>query len=194
MRVLLIAMLVSLSACTLRPQPKSVWAQREQVMRFHEIAWFDGDWRICEVGINCPQTTGKSPIQGMAIASAIDQTDRTDLPQAFSRPILVHFGFDQMSPELPPVLDGLLKVLRDDDLIRITGYTDSTGDKTYNQKLAHARAKQVAAWIEQRGVRNPLEIMARGSCCYLEPNDTERGRALNRRVEILIIEKENQDE
>lgn len=194
MRVLLIAMLVSLVACTLRPQPKSVWAQQEQVVRFHEIAWFDEDWRICEVGINCPLTTGKSPIQGMAITSAIDQTHRTDLPQTSSRPILVQFGFDQQNPDLPLALGDLLKALGDDDRIRITGYTDSTGDKAYNQKLAHARAKQVAAWIERLGVKNPLEIIARGGCCYLVPNDTERGRARNRRVEILIIEKENQDE
>lgn len=194
MRVLLIAMLVSLVACTLRPQPKSVWAQQEQVMRFNGIAWFDEDWRICEVGINCPLTTGKSPIQGMAITSAIDQTHRTDLPQTSSRPILVQFGFDQQNPDLPLALGDLLKALGDDDRIRITGYTDSTGDKAYNQKLAHARAKQVAAWIERFGVKNPLEIIARGGCCYLAPNDTERGRARNRRVEILIIEKENQDE
>lgn len=193
MRVFLMIMLVLLSACVQpKPKTKTVWTAQEAVKHFHKIAWFDDDWRICEVGINCPQTTDKSPVQGIAITSAIDQTGQPQRPQAVSKPILVHFGFDKTNPDMPPALDGLLKILSDGDHIRITGYTDSTGDQAYNQKLALARAKQVAAWIEQRGVRNPLEIVAKGNCCYLASNNTEQGRAHNRRVEVLIIKRERQ--
>ncbi|MDX8410208.1 MAG: OmpA family protein [Mariprofundales bacterium] len=71
--------------------------------------------------------------------------------------------------------------------IRVIGYTDSTGSAAYNQDLSQRRAQSVAWYLEERQV-NPgrITIEGRGEASPRASNDSESGRQLNRRVELLI--------
>lgn len=71
--------------------------------------------------------------------------------------------------------------------IVVAGYTDGTGSKEKNAKLAEERAEVAAEYFVGRGV--PKERIISGGrplCCYVAPNDTEEGRAKNRRAEVFV--------
>ncbi len=71
--------------------------------------------------------------------------------------------------------------------ITIAGHTDSTGSEAYNQKLSERRAEAVKNALVGMGV-NPARMTAigYGKSRPVADNDTEAGRQMNRRVEILI--------
>lgn len=73
--------------------------------------------------------------------------------------------------------------------IRVLGFTDAVGDDAYNLTLSESRAASVkaalAAAAPPRGVK--FEIKGFGKARPVASNDTEGGRAQNRRVEVYII-------
>ena len=72
-------------------------------------------------------------------------------------------------------------------LIYVVGHTDSTGAAAYNQTLSERRANSVAAVLRSEGVpANRIEAFGRGESDPVASNLTPEGRALNRRVEIII--------
>jgi K(+)-stimulated pyrophosphate-energized sodium pump len=74
--------------------------------------------------------------------------------------------------------------------IRITGYTDNTGEAASNQQLSQARADQVKALLADRGVApERIETAGLGQEKPMFPNDTPEGRARNRRIEIEILSR-----
>jgi outer membrane protein OmpA-like peptidoglycan-associated protein len=71
--------------------------------------------------------------------------------------------------------------------ILIEGHTDNDGSLAYNRELSQARAESVAKALISNGV--PAERISTKGMAWLRPiasNDTPQGRALNRRVEILV--------
>ncbi|MDR5775233.1 MULTISPECIES: OmpA family protein [unclassified Caballeronia] len=92
------------------------------------------------------------------------------------------------------VLDRVADVLkRSMRPVLIEGHTDDEGSLAYNRELSLARANAVANALIARGV--PAERITTKGMAYLRPianNDTPQGRALNRRVEILV-RTESQD-
>lgn len=72
--------------------------------------------------------------------------------------------------------------------VLIVGHTDATGSNSYNQGLSERRAASAAAYITGQGVeRARLRTTGRGELEPIASNDTADGRALNRRVEIVIV-------
>lgn len=72
--------------------------------------------------------------------------------------------------------------------IRIIGYTDNTGNVDYNQTLSEKRAKSVYDYLMMQGVSSDrMSYEGRGVHDPVADNNTASGRALNRRVEILIM-------
>lgn len=73
------------------------------------------------------------------------------------------------------------------NVISVVGHTDSTGSKSFNQKLSRDRAVVVKNLMVARGVR-PVSISAQGVAATqpLATNSTKIGRSKNRRVEIQI--------
>ncbi|MDO5655605.1 MAG: OmpA family protein [Flavobacteriaceae bacterium] len=69
--------------------------------------------------------------------------------------------------------------------VLIHGHTDSNASESYNQILSENRAKSVKSYLISKGI-NPhrIESMGFGESKPLRPNDTEEGRAINRRVEL----------
>jgi outer membrane protein OmpA-like peptidoglycan-associated protein len=71
--------------------------------------------------------------------------------------------------------------------IVIKGHTDSTHTQEYNAELSLRRALSVAEWLIEQGLdAKQLETKAYGESSPVADNKTEAGRALNRRVEILL--------
>ncbi|MEO6037428.1 MAG: OmpA family protein, partial [Saprospiraceae bacterium] len=74
--------------------------------------------------------------------------------------------------------------------IKIGGYTDNVGKEAANQKLSQARAETVQnALIKMGNAKNRLTAEGYGSQHPVASNDTEEGRAQNRRTAIRVTEK-----
>ena len=74
--------------------------------------------------------------------------------------------------------------------IRIEGHTDNRGAARYNFRLSDARAASVLSFMTQRGIaKNRLISKGFGESAPIESNRTRAGRAKNRRVEFVILER-----
>ncbi|MFA5982550.1 MAG: OmpA family protein [Methylococcaceae bacterium] len=109
-------------------------------------------------------------------------------------PSNITFGFDSanLTPQAQSALDSVANVLNQypESTITITGHTDDTGADNYNQKLSEQRAGSVSAYLAQRGVNyTRLSQQGMGERAPKFPNTDEANRALNRRVELLIVAK-----
>lgn len=105
----------------------------------------------------------------------------------------VLFAFDKadLSPQAAPRLDKLARFLTQfpDRKVLIEGYTDSVGAEIYNLSLSERRAQAVRDALAQRGV-DSTRIAARGygKAHPVADNNSADGRAMNRRVEIVITD------
>ena len=91
-----------------------------------------------------------------------------------------------------PVLNSVSKVLATyaDTTLRVTGHTDSTGGRAYNQTLSEDRARSVADYLASHEVgRERLLISGAGPDRPVADNSSAAGRAQNRRVELYVLPK-----
>ena len=87
-------------------------------------------------------------------------------------------------------LDGVSMVLKEYDktVIEVAGHTDSSGSDQYNQSLSERRAQAVSGYLSSHGVKTQRLIpIGAGEGHPVASNDTEQGRAANRRVELTIV-------
>ena len=87
-------------------------------------------------------------------------------------------------------LDGVSLVLKEYDktVIEVAGHTDSSGSDQYNQALSERRAQSVAGYLSSHGVKTQrLITIGAGEGHPVASNDSEQGRAANRRVELTIV-------
>jgi len=111
----------------------------------------------------------------------------------FSSNIL--FGFDRsdLSAEAKENLDKLVVVLNEypDTDIELQGHTDSKGSESYNQTLSEIRAGSVSAYLGLKGIQTSrMNVKGFGETLPKYENETDEGRAQNRRVEFLITANE----
>jgi len=101
----------------------------------------------------------------------------------------VEFEFDraELTPSSLVVLDAAAETLRTcpNVPVRVEGHTDSLGSETYNQDLGLRRAEAVRGRLVYSGVNaGKVTVRSYGESRPIASNDTEEGRALNRRVEL----------
>ena len=108
--------------------------------------------------------------------------------------ILINIFFDFASAKLldesKAELQQLTQFLRDnpDVKIQITGHTDNIGRQAYNLELSQDRARAVANCLLNEGIAmSRVSYKGLGSSEPVAGNDTEEGRAQNRRTELLIV-------
>ncbi|OYZ12873.1 MAG: hypothetical protein B7Y35_15330 [Sphingomonadales bacterium 28-64-96] len=92
-------------------------------------------------------------------------------------------------PDMRPALDQVAKTLASyqSTFIDVTGHTDSTGGDAINQPLSDRRASAVADYLQYQGVqRARMATRGYGAQMPVATNDTDAGRAKNRRVEIRL--------
>lgn len=107
----------------------------------------------------------------------------------------IFFDYNQavLREESLPELRRIAELMKESPTmtLRIEGHTDNKGTDNYNQKLSEARANSVATQITTLAGTDATRITAVGFGEHkpVATNDTDEGRALNRRVEIVIVTK-----
>jgi outer membrane protein OmpA-like peptidoglycan-associated protein len=89
-----------------------------------------------------------------------------------------------------PVLIELRDALRADPEMRVAviGHTDNVGGPAANRPLSQRRAEAVRTWLAAQGIEaGRLRAEGRGQDQPIAENNTEIGRALNRRVQITRV-------
>ncbi|MGM0647049.1 MAG: OmpA family protein [Bacteroidota bacterium] len=105
----------------------------------------------------------------------------------------IFFEFDEyeLLPESKAELEGLTRLLvQNPEMdIRIQGHTDNQGDKQYNQKLSENRAMAVYNFLLRQGIDEArLSYKGFGESQPVATNETEEGRAKNRRTEFVVVQ------
>lgn len=101
-------------------------------------------------------------------------------------------GKTDILPDQKNLLDKILTKMEEQEKNKwaIIGYADNLGSEDDNIKLSLNRANNVAAYLINNGIKKErLQVYGFGSNIPLADNSTEFGRALNRRVEIIDINK-----
>ena len=101
--------------------------------------------------------------------------------------VLFDFNKSKLKPESDAVLEQVAAVMKKvrDLRLEVQGHTDGVGSEGYNLPLSKARAHSVVVWLTDHGVAaDRLDAHGYGKTRPIAANDTDEGRAQNRRVEI----------
>lgn len=121
----------------------------------------------------------------------IKQIDRGVLMLLPIEKVPFDFGKSTLSaPEAHEFLDRMAAILKDKTTAQMAleGHTDNVGARSLNQKLSEERAETVRQELLRRGV--PIARMGTAGFAFDRPvvgNDTELGRKINRRVELIVL-------
>jgi outer membrane protein OmpA-like peptidoglycan-associated protein len=125
---------------------------------------------------------------GIGVTQTANNQLKLDIPSDIS----FDTGRSEIKGNFAPVLDRFATGLRDNPNtdVHIVGHTDSTGSDAINNPLSVDRATSTRNYLTARGVSaSRIEIEGRGSYQPIASNNTEEGRARNRRVEIFVGER-----
>ena len=105
----------------------------------------------------------------------------------------IHFALNkaELRPDAYAGLQLLWKFLNSNPTVTVTleGHTDNTGSDNFNNKLSADRAKAVRRYLIEKGIDSQrIRAIGFGASKPIAPNETETGRALNRRTEMRIDE------
>jgi outer membrane protein OmpA-like peptidoglycan-associated protein/predicted acylesterase/phospholipase RssA len=108
------------------------------------------------------------------------------------------FDKDEIKRDFKLVLDEGARLLHDNPSVTVSieGHTDSKGTDAYNQRLSERRAKAVRQYLMSRGVEpSRLSTIGKGETAPIAENmkdgkDNPEGRAMNRRVELIVTQPE----
>ncbi|MCT8165909.1 MULTISPECIES: OmpA family protein [unclassified Pseudomonas] len=103
--------------------------------------------------------------------------------------VMFAFNSAELTPASEQRLQSLLPRLQDLGVtrIRVVGHTDSVGSDSYNQALSERRASSVAQYLISQGLApDKITSQGRGESEPIADNDTEQGRAHNRRVDLHL--------
>lgn len=100
------------------------------------------------------------------------------------------FGKSNLKPQFYPALDQVAASMAEynQTIVEISGHTDSVGSDEANQRLSEQRAGSVSNYLAGKGLmRERFEVVGMGERYPVASNDTDSGRAVNRRVEIRVV-------
>jgi outer membrane protein OmpA-like peptidoglycan-associated protein len=103
--------------------------------------------------------------------------------------VMFRSGSAEISPAFAGTLDSVANTIREYCGVTgtVVGHTDSTGTPDGNRKLSLERARSVSSYLMARGVDGArLQQFGRGQDEPIASNNTDQGRAQNRRVEIFV--------
>lgn len=126
--------------------------------------------------------------------NAYDLLIKLQQPKAGEKVVLKNIFFDVNQFSLKPAsnseLNKLVSFLKSQPTLRIevSGHTDNTGDKKANGILSEQRAKAVVNFLVENGIpASRMTYKGYGDSKPVATNDTEEGRAQNRRTEFSIL-------
>lgn len=150
---------------------------------------FDG---FADIEDKCPKDPGVRN-EDPARLGCPQYIERTLTEVLFKKKIGFETASATITTESYPILDEVARVLLANPhvkRVRIEGYTDDAGDPNFNRLLSRRRAEAVQTYLVQKG-KVPitrLSFAGFGPVNPIAPNDTEEGRAKNRRVELHIVD------
>jgi len=140
-------------------------------------------------------TSGKinlDKVQKITIKEPIEYITKEDLTEGTAKINNIQFesGESKILPKSYKIITGIYELIRtDNSQLQIDGHTDNDGSAQLNQKLSSQRAESVKEYLVQLGI-DPSRILTKGygNSSPIADNQSNSGKALNRRVEIQIIE------
>ncbi|SFP85808.1 OmpA family protein [Hymenobacter arizonensis] len=127
----------------------------------------------------------------LSSSEEVDSVNRTKGWINFDR-VNFEAGKAVLTPESAEQLGNMAVILNSfpNSMVKIGGYTDSTGDAELNYRLSDERAHTAMLALAKRGV-NPIRLQAKGygPRYFVMPNNTPVNRSLNRRVSIRVVKK-----
>lgn len=128
-----------------------------------------------------------------SLASWLAGTSDTRVPKRF---VFDDLNFERdstrLTPESVPTVNTLLSVLKayPDVSVSLEGHTDSTSDPSANKKLSRDRAQAVKDILVEGGIaESRIAVTGHGEENPLASNDTSQGRAINRRLELIVLKR-----
>jgi outer membrane protein OmpA-like peptidoglycan-associated protein len=127
------------------------------------------------------------------LAGYLGNASDSNVPKTF---VFDNLNFESNGTTLTPAsrstVTDLTQVLKayPSSRVKLVGYTDSTGDPAANKSLSLARAKTVSDLLSNGGVAAiRIDTDGMGDANPVASNDTEAGRAKNRRLELVVTQK-----
>ena len=145
----------------------------------------DGDG-VLDKDDKCPNVAGTVANQGCPEVTEAVQKKLND----YARTILFDTGKSSIKAESTSVMVDIINILNEYPTAKFTveGHTDSVGSNTLNQKLSESRALAVKEFLVSKGVDAfRLSAIGYGEDKPIATNNTAKGRAENRRVEINLV-------
>lgn len=157
----------------IRKQDVEIWFEIACSSRCHFVVTQKGEMK---------QSVGTVPASKM----------KEELDKVGHIALYINFDVDKATirPDSQDTIDEIVKLLETypDLKIRIEGHTDNTGSAEHNATLSDNRASSVFGALLTRGIAmNRLEAKGFGMTQPIADNNTEEGRAKNRRVELVKI-------
>jgi outer membrane protein OmpA-like peptidoglycan-associated protein len=142
-------------------------------------------------GIGAYQDRQEAELRRQTAGTGIDVSRDGDVIK-LNLPDGVTFDFAKydLKPQFYPALNTIASTLKEYDqtIVEVSGHTDSIGTDAANQVLSERRANAVSSYLIGQGVvRERFEVVGMGERYPVASNDTDAGRALNRRVEIRLL-------
>tara|TARA_B100000795_G_scaffold268894_1_gene256825 strand:+ start:3003 stop:5129 length:2127 start_codon:yes stop_codon:yes gene_type:complete len=145
-----------------------------------------------------PKNSTFSSIKKEIVLAPIEANESIVLNNVF-----YEFNSSKLTKDSKIELDKLFSLLANNPTIKveIQGHTDSKGNNSYNRKLSQNRAESVRDYIINKGISTKrIEAKGYGEKLPIARNenadgsDNEKGRALNRRIELKIVSKDGSHE
>ena len=117
----------------------------------------------------------------------------SELPKNF---VFDHLNFDtattRLTPESNPTVTDLIAIMKcyPNMQVELDGHTDNTGDPEANKKLSVDRANAIRDLLVSGGIDSSrITTQGFGADKPIASNDTEDGKARNRRTELVVVKK-----
>ena len=137
--------------------------------------------RVAEYLDECPRTVEGAKVDEKRCAQ-IEQ------PLARLEDVLFESGRAALRPRAKQTLTELVSILENnpDIRVRLEGYTDNVGNESDNEMLSQKRAESIKAYLVSKGIDGSrIKTNGMGESNPIATNETEQGRAQNRRVDIM---------
>lgn len=179
-----LAAITMLTACGTFPLDGD---EQEQQIPSLSVEWKSEHWRFCDEPA-CARPTKKTVVLMPAVQKVAPVQQPEPVKPVIRTRVTVNFPFASAVPTKhgEAQIRKAASMVAPGDVLIIEGRTDNVGGGKVNDALAAKRADAVADRLKSIGVKASIEIQGQGLCCYAANNDTEDGRAANRRVEIYF--------
>ncbi|GLZ87857.1 hypothetical protein Pres01_39080 [Metapseudomonas resinovorans] len=196
---------VSASGCTMLGQQKAeVPAKPGQTVSASQSWWpFGGDKKAKQTKVAKVDTKATQawldqyePRLREAVKGSKLEVERRENVLVVTLPVDPSYNPDRPSMLLPATLGPITKVAKlvegdTKTAVLVLGHADSSGKDEINRKISQERAQSVAAIFRLSGLqRDRLSLKGLGSDMPRAANDSQQGRSLNRRVEMILTPQE----